>query len=68
MNQTAENASMTREELDAHYEKRQTPRGTYEQVNAQFEEFAELGLTRFYFQGVFTQTDTGRLLDGLGVH
>ena len=67
MNQAAADASISREELDAHYEKRQTPRGTYEQVNAQLEEFAKLGLTRFYFQGIFTDTDTGALLDGLGV-
>jgi alkanesulfonate monooxygenase SsuD/methylene tetrahydromethanopterin reductase-like flavin-dependent oxidoreductase (luciferase family) len=67
MNQAAADASMSREELDAHYDKRRTPRGTYEQVNAQLEEFAKLGLTRFYFQEGFIHTDMGRLLDGLGV-
>jgi alkanesulfonate monooxygenase SsuD/methylene tetrahydromethanopterin reductase-like flavin-dependent oxidoreductase (luciferase family) len=67
MNQAADDASMTRDELDAHYEKRQTPRGTYDQVNAQLEDFAELGISRFYFQGLFTSNDTGKLLDGLGV-
>jgi alkanesulfonate monooxygenase len=67
MRQDADAAGLTREELDAHYEKRQTPRGTYEQVMERLEEFDRLGITRFYFQGVFTPSDTGRLLDGLGV-
>jgi alkanesulfonate monooxygenase SsuD/methylene tetrahydromethanopterin reductase-like flavin-dependent oxidoreductase (luciferase family) len=67
MNQAAADASISREELDAHYEKRQTPRGTYEQVNDKLGEFAKLGVTRFYFQGVFAHTNTGRLLDGLGI-
>lgn len=67
MNTNAAEAGISREELESHYEARQTPRGTYEQVNERLAEFAELGVSRFYFQGVFTQTDTGQLLDGLGV-
>ncbi|MEN8238665.1 MAG: LLM class flavin-dependent oxidoreductase [Actinomycetota bacterium] len=67
MNANAEKAGITREELEGHYEKRQTPRGTYEQVNETLDRFTDLGIQRFYFQGIFTPTDTGRLLDGLGV-
>lgn len=67
LNANAHEAGITREELEAHYEKRQTPRGTYEQVRSQLDELASLGITRFYFQGVFTSADTGALLDGLGV-
>lgn len=67
MNANAAEAGISREELERHYEKRQTPRGTYEQVNEQLAGFATLGVSRFYFQGIFTSTDTGKLLDGLGV-
>lgn len=67
MNADAAETGLSREELEAHYEKRQTPRGTYDQVNDQLEGFHKLGITRFYFQGVFSPSDTGKLLDGLGV-
>ncbi len=67
MAEDAAEAGISREELDVHYDKRQTPRGTYEQVNEQLAGFEKLGVSRFYFQGVFTQTDTGKLLDGLGI-
>ncbi len=67
MNEIASDAGITRDELDSHYDKRQTPRGTYEQVNAILDSFAGHGIERFYLQGPFTPTDTGRLLDGLGV-
>lgn len=67
MNADADAAGLSREELDAHYDKRQTPRGTYDQVNEQLEGFHKLGISRFYFQGVFSPSDTGKLLDGLGV-
>lgn len=67
MNVHAAEAGLSREELEDHYEKRQTPRGTYDQVNDQLEGFHKLGITRFYFQGVFSPSDTGKLLDGLGV-
>ena len=67
MNADAAEAGLTREERDAHYDKRQTPRGTYDQVNEQLEGFQKLGISRFYFQGVFSPSDTGKLLDGLGV-
>ena len=67
MDADAEAAGLSREELEIHYEKRQTPRGTYEQVNEQLAGFEALGVSRFYFQGVFSPADTGKLLDGLGV-
>ena len=67
MNSNALEAGISREELDGHYEKRQTPRGTYEQVREILDGFSDLGIERFYFQGVFHQPDMGRLLDGLGV-
>ncbi len=67
MEEDAAAAGLSREELEAHYEKRQTPRGTFDQVRERLEEFERLGITRFYFQGVFTPSDMGRLLDGLGV-
>lgn len=67
MNADAEAAGLTRDQLETHYEKRQTPRGTYEQVNHQLATFESLGVTRFYFQGVFSPSDIGLLLDGLGV-
>lgn len=67
MNSNAAEAGISREELDGHYEKRQTPRGTYEQVRETLAGFSDVGIERFYFQGVFNQPDMGRLLDGLGV-
>lgn len=67
MDADADAAGLSREELEVHYEKRQTPRGTYEQVNEQLAGFEALGVSRFYFQGVFSPSDTGKLLDGLGV-
>jgi alkanesulfonate monooxygenase SsuD/methylene tetrahydromethanopterin reductase-like flavin-dependent oxidoreductase (luciferase family) len=67
MNAEAAESKITRKELDAHFEKRQTPRGTYDQVNEQLAELEQLGVSRFYFQGIFIPTDTGKLLDGLGV-
>jgi alkanesulfonate monooxygenase SsuD/methylene tetrahydromethanopterin reductase-like flavin-dependent oxidoreductase (luciferase family) len=67
MNSNAAEAGITREELDAHYDKRQTPRGTFAEVRETLETFSDLGIERFYVQGVFTQPDMGRLFDGLGV-
>ncbi len=67
MNTEAAESNITREELDAHFKKRRTPRGTYEQVNEQLAELEQLGVSRFYFQGIFVPGDTGKLLDGLGV-
>ncbi len=67
MSSNASQAGITREELDAHYEKRNTPRGTYEQVREILSGFSELGIERFYVQGVFFRPDMGKLFDGLGV-
>ena len=67
MNADAAEAGLSREELDVHYDKRQTPRGTYEQVNEELAGFEQLGVSRFYFQGVFSPSDMGKLLDGLEV-
>lgn len=67
MDMDAKAAGLSREELEIHYEKRRTPRGTYEQVNDQLAGFEALGVSRFYLQGVFVPSDTGKLLDGLGI-
>ena len=67
MNANASEAGISREEIDGHYEKRQTPRGTYEQVRETLAGFADLGIERFYVQGVFTHPDMEKLFDGLGV-
>ena len=67
MNSNAAEAGISREELEGHYEKRQTPRGTYEQVRETLAGFSDLGIERFYVQGVFTQPDMEKLFDGLGV-
>ncbi|MDJ0790565.1 MAG: LLM class flavin-dependent oxidoreductase [Acidimicrobiia bacterium] len=67
MDRRAAEAGITRDELDAHYDKRQTPRGTYEQVRLQLEEFGRLGVSRFYFQGIYGELDTDELMDGLGI-
>lgn len=67
MNEQATEDGISRDELDAHYKKRQTPRGTYEQVAETLDGLASHGVQRFYFQGVFSTIDTGKLLDGLGV-
>jgi len=67
MDSQATEAGISREELERHYEKRQTPRGTYEQVNEQLAGFREMGVSRFYFQRIFTATETAELLDGLGI-
>jgi alkanesulfonate monooxygenase SsuD/methylene tetrahydromethanopterin reductase-like flavin-dependent oxidoreductase (luciferase family) len=68
MGEKAADAGISREELDAHYDKRQTPRGTYEQVMETLESFASFGIERFYFQGIFTPSDAGQLLDGLNIN
>lgn len=67
MKSNAIEAGISREELEGHYEKRQTPRGTYDQVRQTLAGFSDLGIERFYIQGVFTQPDMGKLFDGLGV-
>ena len=63
----AREAGLTRDELEAYFEKRQTPRGTFEQVREQLDGMEDVGVSRFYFQGIFAPGDMGTLLDGLGV-
>ena len=63
----AHEAGLTREELDAHYDKRRTPRGTYEQVRQELDDLERHGVSRFYFQGIYGSPDTSELLDGLGI-
>ena len=67
MDERAAAAGMERAELEAYFEKRRTPRGTFEQVRSQLDELAGLGVERFYFQGIFAPGDTEALLDGLEV-
>jgi len=67
MQERADAVQMTRDEMEAYFEARQTPRGTFDQVRAQLDGFAELGITRFYFQGIFAPWDMGQLFDGLGI-
>ncbi|NOX22022.1 MAG: LLM class flavin-dependent oxidoreductase [Actinobacteria bacterium] len=59
-------AGLTPEELESHYAKRNTPRGTYEQVRQQLGDFADLGVTRFYLQTGNADLDAiGDLLDAI---
>ena len=67
MDERAAEAQMSRDELDAYFEARQTPRGTYDDVREQLDGFADLGVSRFYFQGIFAPGDMADLLDGLGI-
>jgi alkanesulfonate monooxygenase SsuD/methylene tetrahydromethanopterin reductase-like flavin-dependent oxidoreductase (luciferase family) len=67
MNERAASVQMTRDELDAYFDARQTPRGTYDQVREQLEGLAELGITRFYVQGIFAPGDMESLFKGLGI-
>lgn len=67
MDERAEEAGISREELDAHYDKRSTPRGTYDQVREQLSAFERHGVSRFYFQGIYGSPDIGELFDGLRI-
>ena len=49
-NRTAAEAGMTLDQLDAHMERRATPRGTYADVAEQLEGLAAAGMQRFYLQ------------------
>lgn len=67
MQDRAQAASMTRDELEAYFDARQTPRGTFDQVRSQLDGLTEIGITRFYFQVVFAPGDMHQLFDGLGI-
>lgn len=63
----AAEAAMTIDELEAHFEHRNTPRGTYEQVAAILADMEEAGMRRFYLQlgADFDRQEAGDLLDAL---
>ncbi len=67
MEERAAEAGISRQELEAHFERRQTPRGTFEQVRAQLDGLGTVGVERFYFQGVFAGGETRALLEGLEI-
>jgi alkanesulfonate monooxygenase SsuD/methylene tetrahydromethanopterin reductase-like flavin-dependent oxidoreductase (luciferase family) len=61
-------ADISTKELEAHYAKRNTPRGTYDQVRRQLSDFADLGVTRFYLQTGNSDLDAvGALLDAISI-
>jgi alkanesulfonate monooxygenase SsuD/methylene tetrahydromethanopterin reductase-like flavin-dependent oxidoreductase (luciferase family) len=68
LNEVAIERGMTREELDAYFALRRPPQGTYEQVRKILDEYTEMGMQRFYFQGIYGNPDPRELLDGLGIH
>jgi alkanesulfonate monooxygenase SsuD/methylene tetrahydromethanopterin reductase-like flavin-dependent oxidoreductase (luciferase family) len=53
----ADEAGRDADEIEQDAEKRNAPRGTWEQVRSIMGEMAAAGMTRFYFQGDFDQTD-----------
>jgi len=55
------------EQLEAHYDHRQTPRGTYEEVAEVLAGMEAAGMRRFYLQlgADFDRDETSRLLDAL---
>lgn len=67
LNEVATERGMSREELDAYFAERRPPQGTFEQVREILDGYAEMGMQRFYFQGLYSNTDTTALLDGLGI-
>ena len=67
LNETATERGMTREELDAYFAERRPPQGTFEQVREMLDEYASMGMQRFYFQGIYGKNDPEELLDGLGI-
>ncbi|MCJ7725304.1 MAG: LLM class flavin-dependent oxidoreductase [Acidimicrobiia bacterium] len=56
------------DDLEAHFEKRQTPRGTSEQVREQLAAMESLGVSRFYLQTMWPNdlVRTGDTLDLMG--
>jgi alkanesulfonate monooxygenase SsuD/methylene tetrahydromethanopterin reductase-like flavin-dependent oxidoreductase (luciferase family) len=67
MDQRASDGGMTRGELEAYFDHRRTPRGTFDQVREELERLSGLGISRFYFQGIYAPSDMAELLDGLEV-
>lgn len=62
----AADADMTRDELAAHFEKRQTPVATYDRLRDVFAEMEELGVSRFYLQGGYDPATTPEFLEAVG--
>lgn len=67
LDEVAADRGMEREELDAYFAERRPPQGTFEQVREILDEMHDAGMQRFYFQGIYSETDTAALLDGLGI-
>ena len=67
LNDVAVERGMTREELDAYFATRRPPQGTFEQVRNILDDYAEMGMQRFYFQGIYGSSNPRELLDGLGI-
>ncbi len=67
MDQRASDGGMSRDELEAYFDHRRTPRGTFDEVREELDRFADLGVSRFYFQGIYAPSDMVTLLDGLGI-
>ncbi|MCB1247608.1 MAG: LLM class flavin-dependent oxidoreductase, partial [Acidimicrobiia bacterium] len=67
LDEVAVERGMTRGELDEYFAARRPPQGTFEQVRAILDEMHAAGMQRFYFQGLYSNGDTGALLDGLGI-
>ena len=67
LNDNAVERGMTRGELDEYFAARRPPQGTFEQVRNLLDDYAEMGMQRFYFQGIYEDADTAALLDGLGI-
>jgi len=61
----AADAEMTRDELAAHFEKRQTPVATYDRLREMFAEMEDLGISRFYLQGGYDPGSSPELLDAV---
>lgn len=67
LNKEADERGMTRAELNAYFAQRRPPQGTFEQVRTMLDDYAEMGMQRFYFQGIYGNNDPASLLDGLGI-
>ncbi len=67
LDEVALERGMTREDLEAYFATRRPPQGTYEQVRNILDDYTEMGMQRFYFQGIYSSADPRELLDGLGI-
>ncbi len=61
----AADAGSSRDDLVKQLEKRGTPVGTYGRLREQFARFEDLGITRFYIQGIRDSDYRSELLDAL---